>query len=414
MARGTLRLSALMLGLLVSQIFLSAAYAQVSPESAEKYNAGQELYGKRRYQEALVAFDESIKLDANNAQSFRAMGKTYQKLRDFPKALESFQMAVSIKPDYTAAFYEMGTLQLKLNKHKDAQASMKKVLAIEPDFEGGKAREVLKVAYLKQGTLYHRQKNYKKAAIEYESATQVDPTDASAFFNLGLAQKSARNFNSSREAFQTAVELNPKYAKAHRALGDLNRVTKRNSQAIAAYLKAISSDPGCKDKGNINAYLNLAVIYNATKQHAKAASILSKAAPVAPSKKSKVKVYTAWGHSRKLRKQYSRAIESYKQALAIDSRNAEAHYRMAVAHVELNDYNAAIRSAKRALGNRRYNVPANVIIGDSYEALKSEGWKEKAIEHYKKGLKDRRNQKYCEDKIDRILNPMGESEEEAE
>lgn len=414
MAGTARRLFVPLVGALLLQISFAGARAQVSPESAEKYNAGQDLYQKRRYQDAVAAFDASVQLDETNAQAYRALGKTYQKLRDFDKALASYQKAVSVNPVYSAAYYEMGALQLRLDKYRDAQASMKKLLAIDPDFEEGKAREILKVAYLKQGIRYHRQKNYRQAAAQYESATQVDPTDASAFYNLGLAQKGARNFSAAREAFQTAVDLDPEYAKAYRALGDLNRATKRTRAAIAAYQKAIDSDPSCKDRNNITAYLSLAVAYNATKQHAKAASVLEKAAGVAPTRRSKVKVYTAWGHARALRGQHSRAIQSYNQALDLDRRNAEAHYRMAAAHLELKQYGKAISAAKQALGSSRFRVPANVIIADAYEGRKQDGWKELAIVHYKKGLKDRRYQKYCEDKIDRILNPMGQSEADAQ
>ena len=49
-----------------------------------------------------------------------------------------------------------------------------------------------------------------------------------------------------------------------------------------------------------------------------------------------------------------------------------------------------------------------MIMGDSHREL---GNKEKTIEHYKKGLGDRRYKKYLEDQIDRILNPMGGGEE---
>ena len=87
---------------------------------------------------------------------------------------------------------------------------------------------------------------------------------------------------------------------------------------------------------------------------------------------------------------------------------------LAAALFELKNYDAAIASAKHALGSSRFRVPANVIIADAYEGLKQDGWKELAIAHYKKGLKDRRYQKYCEDKIDRILNPMGQTEGEAQ
>ena len=82
---------------------------------------------------------------------------------------------------------------------------------------------------------------------------------------------------------------------------------------------------------------------------------------------------------------------------------------MAVPYFELKQYRNAIVSAKKAVSSSKWKVPANVILGDSYREL---GEKEKAIACYKKGVGDRRYKKYCEDQIDRILNPMGGGEEE--
>ena len=62
--------------LLLSLCFAATVAAQgVSPESAEKYTAGQDLFKKRRYQEAVKAFEEAVSLDGKNAQAYRAMGK---------------------------------------------------------------------------------------------------------------------------------------------------------------------------------------------------------------------------------------------------------------------------------------------------------------------------------------------------
>jgi|GEM_PF-1048829 tetratricopeptide (TPR) repeat protein len=398
-------LTAIILSLLFS---VPPAWTQVSPESAEKYNAGQDMFKKRRYQDALGAFEEAVKLDAKNAQAYRGMAKTYQKLRNYPAAVESFQKAVKVKPDYLEALYELGELQITvLKEYENAQSSFQSILEVDPNFQEGKVKDLLKAAYVRQGSSYHRQKNYKKAASQYENATQLDPTDASVFYNLGLAHRSARNYTLARDAFATAVDLDPKYAKGHRALGDLYRITKKNSNAIRSYQKAIDSDPACKDKRNIYSYISLAKVYTSTKQADKAVVTLNKAVTVSP-KNYKAKVYIALGFAHAQRKHFKSAVSAYTQALKFDGRNAEAQYRLASAQFELKNYQNALNAARKATGSSKFRVPAHVIMGDVYDAWRPDGWKEKAIANYKKGLGDRRNKKYCEDKIERIKNPMGE------
>ena len=391
----------------------SPSSAQVSPESAEKYNEGQELFKKHRYEEALVAFEDAVKLDGNNAQAYRAMGKTYQKRRNSAKAVEAYKTAIQIKPDYLEAYYELGQYLLTAKQYDGAQENFQKILGLDASFQDGKPKEYLKIAYLKQGNLYHRQRNYKKAAKEYENASQLDPTDATVFYNLGLAQRSSRDYNDAESAFSTAVDIDPDYTKGHRALGDLYRITGKNSQAIRSYAKAIDTDPNCQDTNNINSYLNLAKVYDSTKQYDKAVAILEKAVSVAP-QKEKVDVLIALGFAHSQKKDFQSAVSSYKRALQVESRNAEAHFRLSAAYLELKEFQSAIGNAETASRSSKFQVPAHVIIGDAYEAWKPDGWQEKAISHYEKGLNDRRYQKYCEDKINRIKNPMGEAQAEGE
>ena len=396
--------------LVSSLLFCQPAWAQVAPESAEKYNAGQALFEKRRYQQALQAFEDAVKLDGNNAQAYRGMAKTYQKLKDSDKAIANFRMATTVKADYVEAHYELGNLFFNLKKYKEAQAAFRAVLNLDGNFQNGNARTLLKGAYSRQGRDYLLRKNYRKAIEEYENATQLDPTDATNYYNLGLASRQARKYKQAESAFTTAVELNPAYAKAHRQLGDLFRLTKRNSRAIRSYSRAIDSDPNCKDRKNINAYRSLAVVYNRTKQFSKAVATLRKAVAVAPTKRDKVRIYSALGHSHALGKNYKSAVSAYQQALALNSRDSEAQYRVAEAYLELKQYQNALNYARRAVSDRRFGVPAYVIIGDVYDAWRPQGWKEKAIRSYERGLRDRKYKKYCEDKIDRIKNPVDTGE----
>lgn len=393
---------ALTLGLLALIFAAGSSVAQVSPESAEKYTSGQELFAKRKYQEAVKAFEEAVSLDGKNAQAYQAMGLTYQKMRNYEKAVEAYQMATSVKPDYTGAYFALGQLQLlSLKDNKAAQASFKRVLELEADFKDGKARELLAGAHLRQGLSYMRQKNYKGAIGEYTAASQIDPANAKTFYNLGLAHKGARNLAKAIESMDTATDLKPDYDKAYKSLGDLHKATRKNSKAAAAYERAIKANPK-----NKKAYIQLADVYTKTKQLTKAVSTLKRAVAKVP---GDAKLQTALGFAHHQAKNYDSAIAAYRRALRADPKSTETHYRLAVTYFETKQYKSATANARKALGGR-FNVPANVILGDIYEAIKSEGWKDKAISHYEAGLKDRRYRKYCEDKIERIKNPMGDNE----
>ncbi len=387
---------------LAAALLAGPSFAQVSPESAEKYQAGQEQFKKRRYADAIRLFEEAVNLDDKNAQAYQAMGLTYQKMRDFTKASDSFKMATTVDAEYTGAYFALGQLQLiSLKKYADAQTSLKRVLVLDPNYEEGKARQMLANAHLKLGASYHRQKNYKAAAEQYVSATQIDPSSARTYYNLGLAYKSAREYTKAIGALETATELDTGYGKAYRVLGDIYKSTRKKSKAVSAYGKAITANG--KD---VRAYRSLAQVHSSNKQYTKAASTLNKAIKVKP---GKAQLHTDLGFAYHSQKKYTRAIASYKKAIA-NGGKSEPHYRLAVTYFEFQKYQSAISSAKKALGSR-HDIPANVILGDTYEAVKGNGWKDRAIKHYKRGLKDRRYKKYCEDKIDRIKNPMGSEEE---
>jgi len=387
--------------LLLPLLMAGSAFAQgVAPESAEKYNEGQELFKKRRFRDALAQFESAIELDGKNAQAYRAIGKTQQKLRAYDQAEDAFKMATSVKPDYVESYFELGQLQLQRKKFKDAQASLKKVLEINVGFADGKAKDMLKAAYVREGINLLRRRNAKGAVVQFRSATQIDPSDAGTFYNLGLAQKGARNYNAAEGAFSTAVDLDPNHAKAHRALGDLYKLTRKNSRARNSYLNAIKADP--KDT---RSRLSLAIVYQDLNQNSRAISVLAKAATVDP---KNAKVHIALGVAYANGKQFTKALGAYQKALNIKS-SAEVRYRMAVAYFETKQHQKAINSARKAVSSSKFRVPAHVIMGDSYRDL---GNKDKAIEHYKKGVGDRRYKKFCEDQIDRILNPMGSEEDQ--
>ena len=125
--------------LLSSLCLATPATAQVSPESAEKYNSGLELVKKRRFQEALAAFEEAVRLDGKNAQAYRAMGSTYKKLRNYQKSVEAYRMAVTVNPTMPRLLRTGTDLSHFLKKIRRCSGQLPEGLEIDPKLADGKS-----------------------------------------------------------------------------------------------------------------------------------------------------------------------------------------------------------------------------------------------------------------------------------
>ena len=71
---------------------------------------------------------------------------------------------------------------------------------------------------------------WKEAAYRWEKAVQIDPTYAAAWNNLAIAFEQQGNFDRARDAYEKAVELDPKnllFRQNYDLFKEINDRTKR-------------------------------------------------------------------------------------------------------------------------------------------------------------------------------------------
>src|SRR6185295_6016446 len=76
-----------------------------------------------------------------------------------------------------------------------------------------------------------------------EAAT-LNPADASAHYNLGLIHQQRGEFDSARERFERAVQIDEEEIDAHYQLGRIARQQKRFPDAIRNFEQVVTRDPG--------------------------------------------------------------------------------------------------------------------------------------------------------------------------
>jgi Flp pilus assembly protein TadD len=123
----------------------------------------------------------------------------------------------------------------------------------------------------------HRRGDYRQARELYLRVLVVDPGDAEAHNNLGMAQRALGEAGSARRSFQRALELEPGFAAAWSNLGVLLSALGETDNARAALQQAIRLDPA-----NAGARVNLAILNHGLGLLAEARGLLEEALRMAP------------------------------------------------------------------------------------------------------------------------------------
>ena len=88
-----------------------------------------------------------------------------------------------------------------------------------------------------------KKNQYAAAAVEFRKALELDPDEAQAHDNLGLALVETGKVEEGMEHYRKALELSPGYPEAHNNLGSALVRSRRLPEAVEQFEKALESNP---------------------------------------------------------------------------------------------------------------------------------------------------------------------------
>jgi tetratricopeptide (TPR) repeat protein len=238
-----------------------------------------------------------------DSYSFLRAGMANENTGDHAGAERAYRRGLNVAPDDVELHNALGWTLFQTGRTADAVAEYKRALAIDPNHV--KSHNNLALALLELGELEEAAVHYKaslalepKAEIhsdlgfimaqlgrpgdalaEYRQALEMDPSCASAHFNLAVAAVQAGNFAEAESHYRSALPGRPT-AETHNGLGYVLAREGRGDDAIAEFHRAIDLDPHFTP-----AYNNLAAALEAQGQLADAAyyyrqSLAQKPSPV--------------------------------------------------------------------------------------------------------------------------------------
>jgi protein involved in polysaccharide export with SLBB domain len=103
-------------------------------DAQKHYRSGVALSEAGRFEEAIGAFKQSLKLKPDDPQTNFTLGMTYSKSKSYQEAFESFKRAVRLKPDWPEAHFRLGMTSYVLGKRTQSLSEYKKLLELKSPF----------------------------------------------------------------------------------------------------------------------------------------------------------------------------------------------------------------------------------------------------------------------------------------
>ena len=213
------------------------------------------------------------------------------------EAILQLQQALVFNPKDGASFHLIGIIEAQQGRFDSALRYLDSAVAIAPKQLSYAIDRANVIASLGRPA---------EAVEAYDKALAISPRIPEALSNKGQALRLLGRFKEAAEAFRNAIEIKPSFADAHRCLGQALWAMDQSEQAIESFTKALSLNP--TDVGSL---LHRAICRFNIRQHGE-------------------------------------AIADLKELIRLVPEHAEAHGRLAMTLIEIEQFKPAYEAASRA------------------------------------------------------------------
>jgi tetratricopeptide (TPR) repeat protein len=397
---------------------------------------GTALYEKGKVDEAIAEYRVAIRLNKDFAEAHYNLGNALKAKGQLDEAIVKLREATRLKKDYADAHYVLGLILQGKGKVDEAIACYRK--AIDLDLRDARTHNNLGVALADKGKVDEAIACYKKAIeigprdarvhnnlgkalarkgqleeaiTEYREAIRLKKDYPEAHTNLGIALYARGKVDEAIAAYRQALHLNkafPEAYLAHTNLGNALWRRGKSDEAIAQYQKAIGlkndyAEAHCNlgrslyDKGKLDeaiAACRLAICLrkDLPKAHENLGKILSRQGKVDEALAA-----------------YDQAIACYRQAIALDPKDAYAHRNLGALLCDVkHDYDGAIACFRALIQLVPRDAEAHYNLGN---ALKGKGRLDEAITAYQEALRLKKDHPSIHHNLGLALSDKGRLDE---
>ncbi len=231
-------------GVLTSLILASFVTPQSSPQEKHAVNAdlssgpdlerGIALAQKGDFKKAEEAFEQAVTLHPHDPRALTALGQVQEQLGDLPESIETFRKVIELDPRSPETHEN---LAIALGDRTDLAAALKES-SIATRLAPSSAN-----AHFLRGRLLSDLGLRKEAMGEFRKTLEIDPDNAQALYHCAELEGDEGNTMIKANLLKRYLRLRPDQASAFDQLGHVLEEEHRESEAVAAWRRAIALNP---------------------------------------------------------------------------------------------------------------------------------------------------------------------------
>jgi protein O-GlcNAc transferase len=177
---------------------------------------------------------EAIQYEGGRSEYYNTLGNALQGLKEYDDAVIAYEEALRLRQSFTQARNNLGNALAALGRHAEAVAQFKQALAVDP--KNGRIHANLSFSLFALG-------HHAEAIACGTNAVRIEPRLAEVHCMLGDAYNALALHEEARRSLQLALGIRPDFAHAFNSLGNAYRAMRRPQDAATAYQQAALASP---------------------------------------------------------------------------------------------------------------------------------------------------------------------------
>ncbi|HTU23366.1 MAG TPA: tetratricopeptide repeat protein, partial [Gemmataceae bacterium] len=325
--------------------FYTAALAVRKQSAAAHMSLAIALYDSKALDEAIAEYREALSIEKDFLLAHYNLGNALKDKGQIDAALAEYRETIRLKPTYVEAYNNLGALLSDVGRLDEACDVFRKAIEIKADHASSHYN--LAVALMRLQRLDEALAACQKA-VYYEG-------NAGYYNALGqLLEKKDRDTDA-LAAYQKAIELDKNFSPPHYNLGQLYLRLGKTKQGQAELEEALHLQP--KDA---TAWFELGMTALGQNETGKAVAAFRKVVVIEP---KNVKGWLKLGTALARDGQLDVAITAYEQARRIDPKSLDVWMSLGATYRQKGDFSSAIAAYRHAVAVAKDNSDAHNRLG---------------------------------------------------
>ncbi|HOQ98473.1 MAG TPA: tetratricopeptide repeat protein [Anaerolineae bacterium] len=296
--------------------------------------------------EAIGEYQQAIGLDPYDAATRTNLANVYNIAGRAGDALHEYEEAVRVAPCDASSLFLLANQYSTMGRDADAEAAFARLAELKPS---------MSIAWHYLGSAAFARGDYAAAEAAYRAALHSEPGDANLHYALASALYGLERYAEAEAEYRRCTELLPQDAASFAGLGDALAKLGRSAEAIAAYDRALQLDAE-----QPLVWVSLGLLYEAGRDWAQAEQAYAQAARLAPDN-----ALTRSAHARALWQlnRIAEAVAEYEAAARLAPNDPTYPESLALGYASLNQLDQARAAAEATLKLNPQSAIAHLILG---------------------------------------------------